>query len=247
MEQSNSKGKYYVIAAALLAAALVICSLVLANPLANYAASRSSITVTGSAKKQIVSDLAVWRGSFYQDSATLPEAYKNLKGDLEKVKSYLKSKGIAEDQITVSSITTMPQYIYNANGTSTGQIASYRLLQSVEIKSADVQKIAGIARESTELIEQGVFFESQQPQYFYTKLNDLKVNMLAEATRDAKLRAEKMAASTGSRIGPLRSARMGVFQITPVNSNEISDYGINDTSSIEKEITAVVNVEFSIK
>ncbi|WP_420795975.1 SIMPL domain-containing protein [Desulforamulus profundi] len=98
-----------------------------------------------------------------------------------------------------------------------------------------------------ELIEQGVVFESQPPQYFYTKLNDLKVNMLAEATKDAKLRAEKMASSTGSRIGSQRSAKMGVFQITAVNSNEISDYGINDTSSIEKEITAVVNVEFSVK
>ncbi|SHE49616.1 SIMPL domain-containing protein [Desulforamulus putei] len=243
----NGKGKYFVISAALLAISLVICSFVLAKPLSYYAASKSSITVTGSAKKQILSDLAVWRGSFYQESAALPEAYKNLKSDLEKVKSYLKEKGIPEDQITVSSISTMPQYIYHPNGTSTGQIASYRLLQTVEIKSTDVQKIAGIARESTELIEQGVVFESQPPQYFYTKLNDLKVNMLAEATRDAKLRAEKMAASTGSRIGALRSAKMGVFQITPVNSNEISDYGINDTSSIEKEITAVVNVEFSIK
>ncbi|MEW6696652.1 MAG: SIMPL domain-containing protein [Bacillota bacterium] len=246
MEQ-NGREKSFVIAAALLAISLVICSFVLAKPISYYAASKSSITVTGSAKKQIVSDLAVWRGSFYQESANLPEAYQGLKGHLEKVKSYLKAKGIPEDQIVVSSINTMPQYIYNPNGTSTGRIASYRLLQSVEIKSNDVQKIAGIARESTELIEQGVVFESQQPQYFYTKLNDLKVNMLAEATKDAKLRAEKMASSTGSRIGALRSAKMGVFQITAVNSNEISDYGINDTFSLEKEITAVVNVEFSVK
>lgn len=246
MEQ-NGREKSFVIAAALLAISLVICSFVLAKPISYYAASKSSITVTGSAKKQIVSDLAVWRGSFYQESANLPEAYQGLKGHLEKVKSYLKVKGIPEDQIVVSSINTMPQYIYNPNGTSTGQISSYRLLQSVEIKSNDVQKIASIARESTELIEQGVVFESQQPQYFYTKLNDLKVNMLAEATKDAKLRAEKMASSTGSRIGALRSAKMGVFQITAVNSNEISDYGINDTFSLEKEITAVVNVEFSVK
>ncbi|GAB6181337.1 SIMPL domain-containing protein [Desulfotomaculum defluvii] len=246
MEQAN-KGKYYVISAGLIALSLVICAMVLANPLSNFAASKTSIVVTGAAKKEIVSDLAVWRGSFYQESSNLPEAYGSLKKALDTVKSYLVGKGISEDQIIVSSITTMPQYIYNQNGSSTGQISSYRLSQNVEIKSNDVQKIASIARESTELIEQGVIFESQPPQYFYTKLNDLKINILAEATKNAKERAEKMATSTGSNIGAIRSAKMGVFQITPVNSNEISDYGINDTSSIEKEITAVVNVEFGIK
>lgn len=246
MEQVN-KGKYLVICAALLAAALVVCSLILANPLENYATSKSAITVTGSAKKQLASDLAVWRGSFYQETVNLPDAYNNLKNDLAKVKSYLVKQGIPEEQIVVSSISTMPQYVYNANGTSTGQIASYRLSQSIEVKSNDVQKIAAIARAATELIEQGVIFESQPPEFFYTKLNNLKVDMLAEATKDAKQRAEKMATSTGSKIGALRSAKMGVFQITPVNSNEISDYGMNDTSSIEKEITAVVNVEFGIE
>lgn len=246
MENSN-KSAYLIISAAILSLALVVCSMVLAKPLAYYAASKSAITVTGSAKKQITSDLAVWRGSFYQESNQLPLAYSNLKQDLNKVKAYLVQKGISEESIVVSSISTMPQYIYNANGTSTGQIASYRLSQNVEIKSADVNKISAIARESTEMIEQGVVFESQAPQYFYTKLNDLKINMLAEATKDAKQRAEKMASATGSKIGSLRSAKMGVFQITPVNSNEISDYGVNDTFAIDKEITAVVNVEFSIQ
>lgn len=246
MEQ-DKKSTHLIFATVILATALVICSLVMSKPLTNYASSKSSIAVTGSAKQQIRSDLALWRGSFYQESNQLPEAYSNLKKDLGKVKSYLVTKGIPEESIIVSSISTMPQYIYSPNGMSTGQIASYRLSQSIEIRSADVDKISLIAREATELIEQGIVFESQPPQYFYTKLNDLKIDMLAEATRDSKLRAEKMASSTGSQIGHLRSARMGVFQITPINSNEVSDYGFNDTSSLDKEITAVVNAEFSVK
>lgn len=236
-----------IIASAILAVALVVCALVLSQPISEYAASKSSITVTGSAKQQIRSDLAVWRGSFYRESSELPVAYSSLKTDLGKVKSYLVSKGIPEETIVVSSINTMPQYIYNPNGMSTGQISSYRLSQSIEVRSQDVDKISVLAREITELIEQGIVFESYPPQYFYTKLNDLKVDMLAEAAKDAKLRAEKMASSTGSHIGHLRSSKMGVFQITPINSNEVSDYGFNDTSSLEKEITAVVNAEFSVK
>ena len=70
--------------------------------------------------------------------------------------------------------------------------------------------------------------------------------MLAEATSNAKKRAEQMAVSTGNKIGVMRSAKMGVFQITPVNSFDVSDYGLNDTTSLEKKVNAVVNVEFAI-
>ncbi|MBM7853935.1 hypothetical protein JOC37_000300 [Desulfohalotomaculum tongense] len=242
----GDKSRYLVIAAAILSAALVICAFVLAKPLENYAKSKSSITVTGSAKKQIKSDLVVWRGSFYREAEQLDVAYKDLKADLETVKAYLVDKGIPEKDIVVSSINTSPQYIYNKYG-NTGEISGYRLSQEIEVESKDVDKLTAIARESTELIEQGILFESYPPEYFYTKLNDLKIDMLAEATKDAKKRAEKMAESTGSKIGHLRSARMGVFQITPVHSNEVSSLGINDTTSLMKEITAVANVEFSLE
>jgi uncharacterized protein len=85
------------------------------------------------------------------------------------------------------------------------------------------------------------------PMYFYTKIADLKIDMLALATKDARNRAGKIAENAGSKLGELKSAKMGVFQITPINSNEVSDYGINDTSSIEKEIMSVVNCVFSSK
>ena len=71
--------------------------------------------------------------------------------------------------------------------------------------------------------------------------------MLAEAAKDAKKRAEQVAASTDSSIGNVRTARMGVLQITPADSNEVSDSGMNDTSSLDKDITAVVNLSFEIK
>lgn len=93
----------------------------------------------------------------------------------------------------------------------------------------------------------GVQFESLPPQYFYTKLADLKIEMLSLATEDAVKRAEQIAKSTGTKVERLRSAYMGVFQITPLYSTEVSDYGINDTTSIDKEITAVVNCEFLIR
>ena len=147
----------------------------------------------------------------------------------------------------VSSINTMEVTRTLDNGMPSNIVEGYRLTQSVEIKSQDVNKIEDISRASTELINQDVQFQSQPPRYFYTKLNDLKISMLAEASKDARRRAEMLVENSGSKISGLRSSKMGVFQITAPFSNEVSDYGINDTSSKEKEITSVVNAEFIVK
>lgn len=205
-----------------------------------------SITVTGSAKKRIQSDLIVWEATITADSQDISAAYKQLSENVSKVKKYLVEKGIGEPQIIVSSINSTQKREKDSYGTSTGPIIGYSLKQTLQIKSNEVEKIAQIARESTELINQGVFIESGSPQYLYTKLGDLKVEMLAEASKDAKERAEKIANSTGNNIGSVKTARMGVMQITPADSNEVSDYGMNDTTAFEKDITAVVNISFAI-
>ncbi|NTW05412.1 MAG: SIMPL domain-containing protein [Peptococcaceae bacterium] len=227
--------------------AMIVCTLILANTVNNYTRSKNTIAVTGAAKKQITSDSIVWQGIFSVQSPQLSEAYSSLSQDLIKVKAYLKAKGIAEKDIVVSSINTMEVNEINANGMYSNVIIGYRLTQSIEIKSKDVNKIEEISRASTELLDQGVQFQSQPPRYFYTKLNDLKIDMLAEASKDARRRAEMLVENSGSRIVGLRSSKMGVFQITAPFSNEVSDYGINDTSSKEKEITSVVNAEFLVK
>jgi hypothetical protein len=97
------------------------------------------------------------------------------------------------------------------------------------------------------LINQDIQFISQAPEYYYTKLADLKIEMLAKATEDAKQRAISMANSTGNKIGAIRSAKMGVFQITPITSTNVSWYGENDTSSFEKKVMAVVTASFAIE
>jgi hypothetical protein len=155
-------------------------------------------------------------------------------------------KGITEDQITISAISSRTLNGKDANGNATSDIVGYSLSQTVDVKSSEVELIAKIARESTELIKQGILLESNSPKYFYTKLGDLKIEMLGEAAKNARLRADRIASSTGSSIGTIRSARMGVMQITAADSTEVSDYGINDTSSIEKDVTAVVNVKFAV-
>jgi hypothetical protein len=128
-----------------------------------------------------------------------------------------------------------------------GRITGYRLAQTFEIRSADVDGITRLAQDASEVIREGVPLAPNPPEYLYTKLADIRAAMLTEATRDAKVRADAIAKSTGKAVGAVREARMGVFQITPRNSTEVSDYGFNDTSAIDKDITAVVRVTFAVE
>ena len=247
MEDTKRNNQVWVMVAAILSLGLIISAWLLSSSLVKVKTATNTITVTGSAKQQIKSDLAEWNGSFSTQSPQLMTAYTQLTESQKKVKAYLQAAGIAEKDIVFSSINTNIKYVMLPNGMASNQIETYQLSQSVQIKSKEVDKITDLSRKATELINQGVEFQSNPPQYYYTKLADLKIEMLSRATKDAYKRAEQIADNAGSKVGALRSARMGVFQITPPYSNDISDYGTNDTWSLEKEITAVMNCEFAIE
>ena len=97
------------------------------------------------------------------------------------------------------------------------------------------------------MLAKGIDIDVRSPEYFYSKLGDLKITLLQDATTDAKDRATAMLKATHNKPGKIQSVRMGVFQITPVDSTNVSDMGINDTTTIDKKVTAVANVVFRIK
>jgi uncharacterized protein len=225
---------------------LVLAALIFGWFYASAKKGDDAITVTGSAKRRITSDLVVWSAGVSAQAPQLADSYGQLANSIPRIKQYLLSKGIPEDQMTVSSITTTTLKGRDSDGNETAEVTGYSLSQQIEVRSTDVAKIAQIAREATELINQGILIESSAPKYYYTKIGDLKVEMLGEAAKDAKERAEKIASSTGNSIGSVRSAKMGVLQITAADSTDVSDYGVYDTSTIEKDMTAVVNVSFAV-
>jgi uncharacterized protein len=207
----------------------------------------NSIQVTGSAKRRIQSDLIIWSAKVSARGSDLKSAYAALAAATPKVTGYLEKKGLPKDQIVVSSVTTTALHPHDKDGRALEDtVTGYTMSQSIEVRSKEVAKVEKVSRESTELINEGVALESFAPEYHYTKLGDLKIQMLAEAAKDSRIRAEQVATSTGAKIGPLRSARMGVLQINPADSTETSNEGNNDTSSLEKDIIAVVASTFTL-
>jgi uncharacterized protein len=254
MENKNN----YLSIALILALGLVIAAFVMSNTWKKVSRGSVTITVTGSASKDIKSDLGIWEGSFSNQSISLTDAYAKLQESHNKVKNYLLSKGFSDDKIKFTAISTTTLYEskggnennyggYTPKTSSGGKVIGYRLSQDVSIESNDVDKIDLLSREATELINQGIEINSNPPKFLYTKLGDLKIEMIGLASQDAKNRAEQIAKSTGDKVGEVRSSKTGVMQVNAKNDTQVSDYGMNDNSSLEKTITAVVNVSFSIE
>jgi len=232
---------------ALLSVGIVVATLIIARTVERVKFQNQRIQVKGFAERTITSDMAVWSGQITTRSPELVTAYDNLQADLGKVLSYLQQQGVRKEDISIPSVITTIQYKRTEKGAMTNIVDGYILIQTVKITSSNIEQIADIAGEITVLIKEGIEFDSFPPQYFYTKLDDMRIELLGEATKNAAMRAKQLAENSGSKVGALKYASQGVFQITPVYSTQVSDYGMYDTSTINKSVKAVVTMEYSIR
>ncbi|GAB2495271.1 SIMPL domain-containing protein [Algoriphagus taiwanensis] len=233
------------------AIAIVIAAFVLGNAVINRNRPQGTVNVTGLGEQNFTSDLIVWEGNFTRESRDLQSAYSSLEKDRSAVTQYLKSKGIPEDQLVFNAVSTNPLYQqnYSDDGRYLGQtFTGYQLSQTLVIESKDVEKVEKISREITELLNQGITFYSQPPRYYYTQLESLKLEMVAKATEDGRIRAERIAENSKAKLGDLITANMGVFQITGQNSGE--DYswgGAFNTSSKNKTASITMKLVFEVE
>lgn len=230
-----------------LAAGLVFTAMVLANAWTRIAESQV-INVTGSARKNVRSDLVVWKASFSVEAPTLIEAQEKLRADHAKVAAFFAARGIEGFSASPVEIRELVGRQRNAeNDTVTDFRVGYRLSHSIEVHSDNVDLLPRLAGESGELLREDVAFVSGGFDFIYTKAGEAKVEMMAEATRDARTRADQIALQGNRRIDALRNAKMGVVQINPLHSTATSWEGNNDTSSVDKTIIATIAATFTMK
>lgn len=241
--QLESKGRAgaLIIASLVIGVSLIVCAVLIGSTAIKVKSLGQTISVTGAAYKPIVSDYATWTGYITVNALTLDEAYAKIKRDLKTVKTFLNEQNFTESDYNVSSIDI--RKMRNREQ----EIKSYTLNQYISVEMPDVPRITQLAKDASTLIEKGVEFDSNRPSYIFTGLDELKIEMIKLATENARMRAEQLAESSGMGVGSPRSARVGVFQIRPLHSQAVSDYGINDISSIDKEIGCTVHISFLIK
>lgn len=252
--QEKSQKKLFstsVIIALIAGISAIICVSIFSGSLTNYKkySGSNGITVTGSASCDFESDLIVWRGSFFAYGQTPKAAYKSIKSNADVIKDYLVENGIEESELSFSSVSISQRWVteYNDDGKRIGEyLDGYDLSQTVTVTSEDIDKVDAVSRDITKLLEANIEFESDSPEYYYTKLDELKLDLIEQATANAKARAEIIADGTKSHTTKLLSANLGVFQITAQNSNSEYSYGgAFDTSSRNKTATITVKLNYA--
>ena len=233
------------------AIAAIICAFIFSNAYKYKFKSTNIINVTGLADKSFESDQIVWNGTFSRKNYELKTAYSAVKEDETTIKNYLKAKGINNNEMVFSAITINKEFDtkFAADGRQIGnEFTGYSLSQTITIDSKDLNKVEKISREITELIQDGIELNSSTPNYYYNKLSELKLDLLAKASADAKQRAETIAKNSGGDLGNIKKCNMGVFQITGLDSNEDFSYGgAFNTSSRLKKASITVKVEYGVE
>lgn len=207
--------------------------------------SMDYISTTGSVKKAVVSDKVKWSTTITQvvKASTIKDGYKKMETDLVEVKNFLNANGIPKESINISPVFMNEIWDNNNNQTE----KKYNLVQNIEIQSEDVGKIDELAKNTNAIINKGIMFATNSLEFYYSKLPEARIELLASAVADAKARAEQLAKAGGKKIGVMKSATSGVVQVMASNSVEVSDYGMYDTSKINKEIMVTVKTSFEIK
>lgn len=234
----------------IIAIAIIAAFLIAAAAYKHRFRAAEIISVTGLAEKDFASDQIVWNGSFSRQGFELRAAYAALKADEVEIKRYLNGVGIPDSNIVFSSIDVQRNYEsrFDDNGRVMGTVFNgYNLTGRVTVDSRNIPVVEKLSREITGLLEKGIELNSQPPSYYYSRLNELKIDLLANAAADARLRAQTIAKNSDVDLGNLKKASMGVFQITGRNMNEDFSYGgVFNTSSKEKTASITLRVEYGV-
>ncbi|WP_270087570.1 SIMPL domain-containing protein [Sphingobacterium sp. SYP-B4668] len=225
---------------------IVVFGLILSGAYKYKFKSTNTINVTGNAKKDFESDLVKWTATYSRKSMQLSEASDLLTRDREVVRNFLIKQGIKADEIQFDAVSITKDFVYSSdeNGRSYNQFSGYSLSQNVSVESKNLEKVDAASREISTLISQGLELSSNTPNYYYSKLEDLKLELISQASSNARQRADNIAKEAGSSLGDLVKADLGIFQITGQNDNEEYSYGgaFNTTS---RSKTANITVKTS--
>jgi len=239
-------------AVAVLVALILAGSFVMvANIFSNTALSirnKGYVNVKGFAKQEIKSDLGILEATIIAENPDLKLCYTTLAKDKSKVMDYLSNKqSVKAEEIELKPANIKEVYKINERGYDTDEFVKFILKQDIRIESNDVEKIDAVSSSFVDILDEGVKIDIESPEYVYTELDDLKVEMIGRATNNARERALKIAKEGKFKLGPIASVRVGIFQITPIHSTAVSNYGMNDTSTIDKEIKSVVEIKYFVK
>jgi hypothetical protein len=227
-----------------LAVAVVLTAHTVASTIHDARHTRDTVTVTGSARRPISADLVQWSLSVSREAAEPAPAARRLRADLAAVREFLVRAGVPAPAISPSVVSTEP-LVENLPHHRIRK--TYRVSQALGIETRKLDVVQSVSTRVGELIARGIEVSANAPAYISTELRRAKLDTLAAATEDARARAQILVHGLGGKLGRMRSSSLGVYQVTPRFSTAVTDYGVNDVSSRDKDVNAVVSATFDVK
>lgn len=226
----------------ILSAAIVLAAVILGLFFFKARAQVHTISVVGNATRGFDSDTVKWQLSLVRNVSTqgLSQGYSQIRNDMNSVVGQLQKRGIPRKNISVQPLNTNPNYEQSG-------ITGYRIQQSLYVVSDSLSLIEDLALNPDIFTTQGIIIEFSTLQFFYSKVDELKISLLGEAAKDARRRAQEIASGSGIKVGKILDASAGVFQINEPYSNEVSAGGIYNTSSRNKDIRVTVHITFALE
>jgi hypothetical protein len=234
-----------VAAVTILAITLAGISWYLGTVVTDIKLASDTIEVTGSAKESVTADtgrlvinLETKTGLTDQQAGT-----DRLEQAVTTVTEYLAKEGMSDFETPAGSISANYYYPERAEAILTG----YTVNRSVVVRGSDIDKMTALANDLSPLNGAGYVVTTGGLELTYSKLDEMRVSLLADAIKDATARAEAIASESGRSVGTLRNAVGGVVQVLPQGGVDISDYGSYDTMSKNKDVMVTTRATFSLE
>ncbi len=203
------------------------------------------VTVKGVAEQLVKADLALWPMRFVATSNRLSEAQEQIVADTRKVFAFITTNGVPPDAVEVDSLQVNDLL---AQAYRSGPIESrFIVTQTLIVRTGEVDKVVQASQKIGDLVSAGVVLSnegqsSSGPIYLFTRLNDIKPGMIAEATKGARQAAEQFANDSGSRLAGIRRANQGLFQIQPRDETP----GAAQENQVMKTVRVVSTIDYAL-
>lgn len=195
-----------------------------------------SVTVRGLAERDVVADLATWTISYSATSTSLAQAQAKIRSDTQAIKQFFGELGFPRDSLQPTGA--------NVSSFVRDGVMEYTVRQRMALRSDDIERAQKAVANQFDLVSRGVFLEEGSGMsYSFTRLNDIKPEMVAEATRDARAAAEQFALDSGAGVGEIKEATQGYFSIE-ARDGDSGGWGVSDTPY--KKVRVVTTVNFAL-
>lgn len=222
--------------AGIIAIGIVLGGYMLGDGLLRAKEAERSVTVRGLAERDVTADLATWTISYSASSTNLAQAQAKVRGDTQSIEAFFKELGFPADALQPTGA--------NVSSYTNDSVTTYTVRQRLALRTNDISRAQRAVARQFDLVGRGVFLEEGSGMsYTFTKLNEIKPEMVAEATKDARASAEQFAQDSGADVGSIRQATQGYFSIE-ARDGDSGGWGVSD--SPYKKVRVVTTVDFAL-